>query len=137
MAVLSRYRILTGPLAGQEHIAHGLNRRATPDGEVNSRLGDGIWIPALQVRVAADGQNHQATAYEDLIAPFDRFGNEIEVGDTLHASVAKQVRRVKVRALGKKYHQGCGWWTRKLRVEDIDSGKRTTLNTPSYTIKVS
>ena len=137
MSKYSKYQILTGPLAGTTVVAHQLFVRATPDGVVDMSLGEGIWIPALKVRVAAEkDQFGQPTAYHDIVAPFDRFNHEIVVGDTLHAISNKEVVRVTVLGFGKTFNQGCGWFTRQLKVRDLDSGKRFTINNPSGTIKI-
>ena len=131
----SRYEIHTGPYAGQVLEGHQLRYRATPDGDADTEAGNPDTIPVAVVHIAADGQNHQPTAYTDLVAPFDRDNNPIEVGDTLYAAVAKEVVRVEVTKIGNKHHMGYGWWTRKLRCRNLETGKTVTLNNPSSTIK--
>jgi len=132
---LSRYKILTGPLAGQIVTAHQLERRATPTSELDNALGSGIWIPSLGVRVAADQDAYSVpSAYVDLVVPFDRFNQEIFIGDTLHAASKAAVIRVKVTGIGKS-HWDSGH-KRKLRVQDIDSGATLTINNPAHCIKI-
>lgn len=138
-----RYLIKTGEHAGKIVEGVGCNARAYPEAVPDLTLGDGIYLPEFKLRIK---QQHLPSGqakhcqdfvdYEDLVIAFDRYGNEIFPGDTLYASIGKEVCKVTVLKLGKVYHQGCGWMTRKLSIKNEDTGKNGNLNTPSYTIKI-
>ena len=140
-----RFLLKTGPHAGAVFDGQGCNARPHPDAEPDYAVyRDGIYIPDLnlrleEIRLPAHQMKHgrDFLHYEDLVVPFDRYGLEIFEGDTLYASVAKEVVVVKVLNLGDMHHHGCGWYERALMVINVDSGKKLTLKIPSSTIKKS
>ena len=138
MSTTGKYTILTGPLAGQTVVAHQCWCHATPnDGVMDLSLGHGIWIPELQMRVAADSDRFaEPTAYVDLVVPYDRFDQEILVGDTLHAVSKTMVVRVKVLGFNKPVFSNSRM-TRQLKVVDIDTQRKFAINDPSETIRIS
>lgn len=139
-----RFFIKTGPYAGKVFDGMHCNGRAHPDAEPDFAMyGDGIYIPELNLRMKkqylpSDDAKHfgETVDYEDLVIAFDKYGNEIFIGDVLYASINKEVCKVTVLKLGAPYHQGCGWMARKMSVLNEDTGKRSTLNDPSATIKI-
>jgi len=145
MSSKMRIKILTGQFAGGVYEAVGCNGRPHPDIEYNSTtgpgLGDGIYIVALGLRIKKEHNPNakhcgHSLHYEDLVIPFDRFDNEIFVGDKIHAAVGDECRRLVVKKIGTEYHVGCGWMQRKLTCTDLDSGKTVTINKPARTIKI-
>lgn len=139
-----RYLIKTGEYQGKIFDGEGCNARQYPGADPDySKYGDGIYINEINLRIKQQhlpsGQaKHCAdfVDYEDLVIAFDRYGNEIFVGDTLYASIDKEVCKVSVLKMGDVYHQGCGWMTRKLSIKNEETGKKGTLNNPSGTIKI-
>lgn len=137
-----RVKILTGSHAGEVVDAVGCNARPYPNcppEEVNWELwGDGIYVESLALRLKYDPYHPQ---YENLHVPFDRYNQEIFVGDLLLIARAEEVETVKVLGLGKVYHAGCGWYQRKLKVvrcaPDADDLKPFQHNYPARSIKIS
>lgn len=139
-----RYLIKTGEYQGQVFDGEGCNARPYPDAIPDVSYGDGIYLNQIKLRIKEQrlpqGQaKHCADFldYEDLVIAFDRYGKEIFVGDSLYASIDKQVCKVTVLKIGTVYHQGCGWMTRKLSIKNEDTGKKGNLNNPSGTIKIN
>ena len=154
---MSKVRILmkTGQYAGHEFNAVHCNARATPDSEPDtSKYSDGIYITELGLRVPHEHLPYIQTGtivgpspsakhcgdtlhYEDLVVAFDKYEHEIFVGDSIYASVNKEVRRLTVVKMGKVNHVGCGWMQRKMRCTDDDTGVTLTINIPKHTIKIA
>jgi hypothetical protein len=150
----------TGQYAGHEFNAVHCSARATPDSEPDtSKYGDGIYITELGLRVPHEHLPYVSSApgtiydlpygmtpsakhcgdtlhYEDLVVAFDKYEHEIFVGDSIYASVNKEVRRLTVVKMGKVNHVGCGWMQRKMRCTDDDTGVTLTINIPKHTIKI-
>ena len=132
------YRIKTGPHAGEIHLGVCLNGRKRPEEPYDKSVGEGIFIAGLSLwlpRVAGPVMSlTDFLHYEDLVVPFDRFGQEIKVGSHLYVAVAKEVRRMVVRRLGKAVHVGYGHVQRALHADDLDGGKSLCHKMPCATI---
>lgn len=113
---------------------------------------EGIWLdkvkqpiyrplPVQGVRqpkteITEEGVNYD-DVYMDLCVPFDRYGNEISVGDTLMIASTNEVRRVQVIAIAKKpFMAGYGIVHRKLTVRDDLEDQTLTINNPRSTVKI-
>lgn len=112
---------------------------------------EGIWleevsrpmyrpIPKLgsqpKVVITEEGVNYD-DVYMDMCVPFDRYGNEIGVGDTLMIASKNEVRRVEVIAIAKKpFMASYGIMNRKLTVRDEAEDQTLTINDPRATVKV-
>jgi len=126
-----RYKILLGPHVGETHDGFQIGARFTPDGEVSwNKTSDRVWIPTLKMSFLDDGFQ-----CEDLVVPFDKFGQEICLWDYVYAVRSKGVIRCSVIEIGKKYHQGCGWHTRILKLSDVDTKTKFSTNNPHECIK--
>lgn len=143
---MERYKILTGPHAGEIHDGEGCNARPYPNCPENlinwDKHQDGIWIPALNMRLKqrhnpdSKGWSDAYLDYENLVVPFDRYKQEIKVGDVIFYSARDlQVCRLKVEKLGNIHHAGCGWLQRIMHGTDLDSKKKTKNSYPSRCIK--
>jgi len=76
--------------------------------------------------------------YIDCVDPVDKYGNLIEVNDSLYACVDKTVVRVKVKAIANKpYHLGCDVHARKITVTDIDTDRTYVLPEGERCIKAT
>jgi len=116
-----------------------------------SGMRDGIWLyeqsqaiylPVVRstqrtkVEITDEGVNYD-DVYMDLCVPFDRYGNEIKVGDTIMIASKNEVRRVKVSAIAKKpYMASYGIMNRKLTVRDDIEEQTLTINDPRATVKI-
>ena len=125
--------------------------RAMQDDKYQRGLTEGIWlneakaplyrpIPKLghppKKEITEAGANYD-DVYLDLCVPFDRYNNEIKVGDTLMIASRNEVRRVEVVAIAKKpYIAGYGIVNRKLTVRDNVEEQTLTINDPRATVKV-
>ncbi len=112
---------------------------------------EGIWldeasrpmyrpIPKLgsqpKIEITDEGVNYD-DVYMDLCVPFDRYNNEINVGDTLMIASKNEVRRVTVIKIAKKpFMASYGIMNRKLTVRDEAEDQTLTINDPRATVKV-
>lgn len=125
--------------------------RAIQNDKYHRGLIEGIWlneaqepiycnIPKLghppKKEITEEGVNYD-DVYMDLCVPFDRYGNEICVGDTLMIASKNEVRRVEVVAIAKKpFMASYGIMNRKLTVRDNVEEQTLTINDPRATVKV-
>jgi len=126
--------------------------RAMQDDKYRRGLTEGIWLNELshpmyrpapiqgvrppKIEITEEGVNYDDT-YMDLCVPFDRYNNEIKVGDTLMVASKNEVRRVEVVAIAKKpYMASYGIMNRKLTVRDEAEDQTLTINDPRATVKV-
>lgn len=94
----------------------------------------GVRTPKIEI--TEEGVNYD-DVYMDLCVPFDRYNNEIKVGDTLMIASKNEVRRVEVIAIAKKpYMASYGIMNRKLTVRDNVEEQTLTINDPRATVKV-
>lgn len=139
---IARYLIKTGQFAGQVVDGVGCNAREFPDSEPDSsKYRDAIFIPSLGLRLTAEREDSYEHCghhvhYENLVVAFDKYDNEIFVGDEIYAAVGKEVCRLKVVAMTGLNHVGCGWMQRKMRCKNEETGKTLTVNIPHYVIKI-
>lgn len=114
-------------------------------------LHEGVWLDEVQqplyrpipqpghppkMEITDEGMNY-SDVYMDLCVPFDRYGNEIKVGDTLMIASKNEVRRAEVIAIAKKpYIASYGIANRKLTVRDEEEKQTLTINDPRATVKV-
>jgi hypothetical protein len=89
-----------------------------------------------KIEFTDEGVNYD-DVYMDLCVPFDRYGNEISVGDTLMIASRNEVRRVEVIKIAKKpFMASYGIMNRKLTVRDNEEEQTLTINDPRATVKV-
>ena len=75
--------------------------------------------------------------YMDLCVPFDRFGREIFVGDTIYISSCNEVIPCVVEKIAKKPFQASyGIMNRKLTARPIEGGSAKSITDPRSTVKV-
>jgi hypothetical protein len=145
-----RYKVLSGPLKdgifeGQEIGAQDYPDQAEIEGSAKGTMY-GVWLNEpkikvnrttyLDVTITDEGVNYSYD-YIDLCVPFDRYGNEIKVGDTIMVASKNEVRRVEVVAIAKKpYMAGYGIMNRKLTVRDEAEEQTLTINDPRATVKI-
>lgn len=153
-----RYKILSGPLAGEvsDGVQIGLQdypEQFVKEGWCSHDISslracgkkEGIWMNDPGVRVERNDYRSVTITeegvaygndYMDLCVPFDRYGNEIKVGDTLMIASKNEVRRVEVVAIAKKpYMASYGIMNRKLTVRDNVDEQTLTINDPRATVK--
>lgn len=151
---LHRYKVLSGPMKGLITDGVQIGFQDYPeqfviegwDSHTISGKKEGIWLTEPGVRVQRnDYRNTTITEegvsygddYMDLCVPFDRYNNEIKVGDTLMIASKNEVRRVEVIAIAKKpYMASYGIMNRKLTVRDNVEEQTLTINDPRATVKV-
>lgn len=126
--------------------------RALQDLRYKQGLTEGIWLnePKLalyrplpvqggyrpKIEITDEGVNYD-DVYMDLCVPFDRYGVEIKVGDTIMIASKNEVRRVKVEKIAKKpFMASYGIVNRKLTVRDDLEDQTLTINDPRATVKV-
>jgi len=123
------------------------------DDKYDRGLTEGIWIDKLghalyrpipskgvhqaKIEITEEGVNYD-DVYMDLCVPFDRYNNEIKVGDTLMVASKNEVRRAIVKAISAKpYMESYGIINRKLTVYDEFEKQTLIINDPRATIKVN
>ena len=100
--------------------------KANTDAHLNWNLGEGVWITKLNQRFV-DGKE-----VEDLRIPFDRYGREIFVGDTIaYAMRDLTVAQMKITKFAVKRRECIMYGV------DIDSHKSTRNHAPSRCIKLN
>lgn len=103
----------------------------------------GVEFPSVDMVLADEPIPHPLLAkhpqdtvhWESLAIPFDRYGQEIRVGDYLYVGVKNAVHQVRVLSIGEPYHPGYGIVNRKLTCSDLDNNRTRTINTPGDTIR--
>lgn len=160
-----RYRMLTGPLAGQvsegEQIglqdfpgqfdqcleAHGIDARNALVQQKLQTNSEGVYLYAFNevVRRAPGHSGGKVEIgktvvydgiYEDLVVPFDRNGEEINVGDMIYMAVKNEVRLGEVVKIAEKVTMASyGIMQRKLTVRDHEEQQTLTINDSRATIK--
>ena len=155
---IHRYKVLSGPLAGEIFDGVQIGFQDYPDQFVvegwdshtivakTSGKKEGVWLNEPGVRIQRNDYRNTTiteegvaygTDYMDLCVPFDRYNNEIKVGDTLMIASKNEVRRVEVVAIAKKpYQASYGIMNRKLTVRDNVEEQTLTINDPRATVKV-
>lgn len=89
-----------------------------------------------KIDITDEGVNYD-DVYMDLCVPFDRYNNEINVGDTLMIASRNEVRRVTVIKIAKTpFMASYGIMNRKLTVRDEAEDQTLTINDPRATVKV-
>ena len=153
-----RYKVLSGPMKGLVADGNQIGFQDYPEQFVvegwdshtivakTSGKKEGIWLKEQGVRVQRnDYRNTTITEegvsygddYMDLCVPFDRYNNEICVGDTLMIASKNEVRRVEVIKIATKPFQASyGIMNRKLTVRDEAEDQTLTINDPRATVKV-
>lgn len=155
---LHRYKVLAGPLTGQVHDGIQIGFQDYPEQFVKegwdshkiaantADKGDGVWLIIPSVRLnrhvyhdmtfTDEGVNY-SNDYMDLCVPFDRFNNEIFVGDTIYVSSNNEVVPCVVEKIAKKpFMASYGIVNRKLTVRPIEGGTAKTINDPRSTVRV-
>ena len=155
---LHRYKVLSGPMKGLITDGVQIGFQDYPEQFVKegwdshtivaktSGKKEGIWLTEPGERVQRnDYRNTTITEegvsygddYMDLCVPFDRYNNEIKVGDTLMIASRNEVRRVEVIKIATKPFQASyGIMNRKLTVRDNTEDQTLTINDPRATVKV-
>ena len=88
-----------------------------------------------KVEITTEGVNYD-DVYMDLCVPYDRFNNEIQVGDQIYVASSNEVRLVRVeRIANKPFHASYGIMNRKLTVHDGYEPQTLTINNPRATVK--
>lgn len=153
-----RYRVLSGAHAGEVHDGVQIGLQDYPDqfktmtpeqvqAHIHAQTSkEGIWLTGPGVRVARNDHRNTTitnegvsygTDYMDLCVPFDRYGNEIAVGDTLMIASRNEVRRVQVVKIAvKPFMASYGIMNRKLTVYDSEEDQTLTINDPRATVKI-
>jgi len=126
--------------------------RAIQQDKHNKGIYDGIWLNEVQqpiyrpipvqcvyrpkTEITDEGVNYD-DVYMDLCVPFDRYGNEIKVGDMIMIASKNEVRRVEVVKISKNpFMVSYGIMNRKLTVRDEAEDQTLTINDPRATVKV-
>lgn len=144
-----RYKILSGPLTGQifdgvEIAAQDYPDQCKVEGCAKGEFY-GVWLNEPKVKINRDnyrnvvildeGVNYN-DAYLDLCVPFDRFGNEIFVGDTIYISSNNEVIPCVVEKIAKKpYMANYGVMGRKLTARPTEGGMAKTIGDSRSTVK--
>ena len=155
---LHRYKVLSGPLAGEvcdgvqigfqdypeQFVVEGWDSH-TIVSKTSGKL-EGIWLNEPGVRIQRNDYRNTTiteegvaygTDYMDLCVPFDRYNNEIREGDTIMIASKNEVRRVEVIKIAKKpFMASYGIMNRKLTVRDNVEEQTLTINDPRATVKV-
>lgn len=75
---------------------------------------------------------------QDLVIPFDKYNQEIFVGDELYVASKNAVRRVTVTKIAPKAtFSSYGILIRKLTVKDLDDGQTLVINESRDTVKIN
>ena len=153
-----RYKVLSGPMKGLVADGNQFGFQDCPEQVViegwdshtivakTSGKKEGIWLKEQCVRVYRNDYHNTTITeegvsygddYMDLCVPFDRYNNEICVGDTLMIASKNEVRRVQVIKIATKPFWGSyGIVNRKLTVRDEAEDQTLTINDPRATVKV-
>ena len=154
---IHRYKVITGKFAGQTIEAYGIGYMAYPDQIKNENMNheavmnlykvnrEGVWYEAAAEKIEFERRIDSTSVgtvvdygnIQDLVITFDKYNNEIFVGDELYAAVKNAVRRVKVTKIAPKatFASG-GVLIRKITVVDLDSGQTLTINQSRDTVKI-
>jgi hypothetical protein len=144
-----RYKVISGSLAGQVFDGMQIGDEEYP-GQVESEgcaKGElhGVWLnePKIKINrtdyrdvtITDEGVNY-GNKYMDLCVPFDRFNEEIFVGDTIYVSSSNEVVPCIVEKIAKKpFMASYGIMNRKLTVRPVEGGAAKTINDPRSTVK--
>jgi hypothetical protein len=153
-----RYKVLTGTMKGLVSDGQQIGFQDYPDQFVKegwdshtivaktSGKKEGIWLTEQCVRVQRNDYRNTTITEEgvaygddfmDLCVPFDRYNNEIHVGDTLMIASKNEVRRVEViKIAAKPFQASYGIMNRKLTVRDEAEDQTLTINDPRSTVKI-
>ena len=151
-----RYRIVTGPHAGRVVEGFQIGYTAYPDQVAIEKLShvqvmdlyqtnkEGFWIPGDNVKIDFENRIDSRSIttvvnygnVEDLVITFDKYNQEIFVGDELYAASKNAVRRVKVTKIADKPVWTSNGIQRKLTVKDVDDGQTLVINESRDTVKV-
>lgn len=157
MTVLSRFRLLKGPFAGDmfDGTAIGIyrsmheimNQETSPlsQSDMTQRYMDGlsnIWLNEPAVSIAYDPRalrlNDTAVfdKIEDLVIPFDRNNIELFVGDPVYFAQSNVVRKGTVEKFSKLVHMpNFGIFCRKVTIRPEDGTKAVCINDSRSTLK--
>ena len=152
-----RYKIITGQFAGRVVDGFQIGVFAYPDQIQIENLDhtqvtalyqtnkEGFWYPEEQVKIEFEKRidsNSVGTVVDygnvqDLVIPFDKYNQEIFVGDELYVASKNAVRRVTVTKIAPKAtFASYGILIRKLTVKDLDDGQTLVINESRDTIKI-
>lgn len=154
---MHRYKVITGKFAGQVVSGFQIGVQAYLDQIKKENMDhaqvmalytsnkEGFWAPEFNEKIEFEkridsnsvGEVVDYGNVQDLVIPFDKYNNEISVGDELYAAVKNAVRRVKVTKIAKKAtFASYGVLLRKLTVTDLDTNQTLTINQSRDTVKI-
>ena len=112
---------------------------------------EGIWLNDIQQpmyrplngiahhnrqTVTEEGVNYD-DVYMDLCVPFDRYGNEVKVGDMVIVASKNEARRAKITKIAKlPYFGGYGIYSRKVTVRDDEENQTLVIINSRSMIKL-
>ena len=151
-----RYKIITGQFAGrvvdgfvigiQDYPDQFKTENLTPD-QVTALWQtnkEGFWYPEANVKIPFENRIQtvdQVVDYgnvQDLVIPFDKYNQEIFVGDTLYVASKNAVRLATVTKIAPKATMASyGILIRKITVKDVDDGQTLVINQSRDTIKIT
>jgi hypothetical protein len=147
---LHRYKVLNGSLLGQVFDGQEIGSQKYLDQlKIEGFATDtvyGVWLNEPKVKIPLteyrniiltdEGLNYN-NEYMDLCIPFDRFNNEIFVGDTIYISTSNNVVPCIVEKISKKpFMANYGIVNRKITARPIEGGPAKTIGDPRSTVKV-
>ena len=162
---MHRYKVLSGVNAGMISDGEQIGQQDFPgqfncmqsveinqvvNNKYDNGLCEGVWLNdvsaplyrpitngfAPKVEITEEGVNY-SDLYMDLCVAFDRFNNEIFVGDTVYAAVNNEVLPCVVEKIAKKpYMAGYGIMQRKVTVRQVGGGAAKTINDSRSMVKV-
>ena len=151
---IRRYKIISGPFAGRVVEGFEIGVRAYPSQidegylthdqimNLHKYNRDGFWYPEENIKI--EFENHieigMVADYgnvHDLVINYDRYNQEIFVGDELFIASKNVVRRAVVTKIAQKVTMASnGVLIRKITVKDVDDGQTLTINESRDTIKI-
>ncbi len=153
-----RYQIVTGPFAGRvvDGFPLGIQlypdqiaiEKPTPDQvqDMWRNNPEGFWYPEEKVKIVFENRIDSRAVdtvvdygnVQDLVITFDKYNQEIFVGDELYVASKNAVRRVTVTKIAPKAtFASYGILIRKLTVKDLDDGQTLVINESRDTVKIS
>jgi hypothetical protein len=161
---LHRYRLLSGPHAGKVFEGEQIGYQDFPGQFDQEKIkGHDLWTALVNdkaksntegvflyginqvVRRTSVREDYKMEVgetvvydeiYEDLVAPFDRYNDEIKVGDVVYVAVKNEVRTGEVVKIAPKvYMASYGVMQRKITVRDHTEQRTLVINDSRAAIK--
>lgn len=152
-----RFHITTGPFAGRTVDGFVIGVMNYPDQIAKESLTpdqvtnlyqinkEGFWYPEENIKIEFEGRLNSNTIntvadygnVQDLVIPFDKYNQEIFVGDELYIASKNAVRKATVTKIAPKVtFASYGILIRKITVKDVDDGQTLVINQSRDTIKI-